>query len=112
MKVRDLKEYSRSVELVVKVISKEEVNTVYRESDGLVHRVAWFLVGDETGSIILTLWDEAIDKVEIGDILKIPNGYVSFHDDSLHLNVGRYGSFELLDEAPFDEVNLDNNLST
>lgn len=64
MKVGDLKEYSRSVELVVKVISKGEVSEVSRESDKLVHRVAGFLVGDETGSIILTLWDDIIDKVE------------------------------------------------
>jgi hypothetical protein len=30
----------------------------------------------------------------------------------MRLNLGRYGSYEVLDEAPFEEVNLENNLSS
>lgn len=111
MKVGNLKEYSRSVDVVVKVVSKGEVDEIYRESNSMTHKVAGILVADDTGSIVLTLWDDKIDMIEVGDILRIPNGYVSVHEGSLRLNIGRYGSFERVDKAPFDEVNLGNNLS-
>jgi len=111
MKVNDLKEYSRSIDIVVKVVSRGEVRAVYRESNDAMHRVAGFLVGDDSGCIVLTLWDDAIDSVEAGDVLRIPNGYVSVYRGSLRLNVGRYGSFEFLDSDPIGNVNLKNNLS-
>ena len=30
----------------------------------------------------------------------------------MRLNLGRFGSYELVESAPFEDVNLDNNLSS
>ncbi|MEM2137002.1 MAG: OB-fold nucleic acid binding domain-containing protein [Candidatus Methanomethylicia archaeon] len=106
-KVEQLKPNTRSVNLLVKVVSKSEPRTV----SGGMHKVADILVGDETGAIYLTLWDDSIDKVDEGTILKIKNGYVSLFRGSMRLNVGRYGRFEVLEEEKDIEVNTDNNLS-
>lgn len=112
VKIGDLNTYSRRVNTLVKVISKTEPREVSSRIDQSTHRVAEALVGDETGSIYLTLWDEAIDKVEEGQVLNIKNAYVNLFRGSMRLNLGRFGSYELAESAPFEEVNLDNNLSS
>jgi replication factor A1 len=112
VKVGDLNTYSRGVNTTVKVVSKTEPREVTSRSDGSAHRVCEALVGDETGSLYLTLWDDAIDDVVEEQVLKITNGYVNLFRGSMRLNIGRYGSSEVVEEAPFEDVNLDNNLSS
>jgi replication factor A1 len=112
IKVGDLNSYSRRVYTVVKVMSVTEAREVTSRRDMSTHRVAEALVGDETGSVYLTLWDDVLDAVEEGQVLNIKDAYINLFRGSMRLNLGRYGSYEVLDEAPFEEVNLDNNLSS
>lgn len=112
IKIGDLTTYSRGVNAIVKVISKTEPREVTSRSDASQHKVCEALVGDETGTVYMSLWDEAIDEVTDDLVLSISNGYVNLFRGSMRLNIGRYGSYEVIDEAPFDEVNLDNNLSS
>lgn len=112
IKVGDLNSYSRRVYTVVKVMSKTEVREVTSRKDMSTHRVAEALVGDDSGSIYLTLWDDVLDEVEEGLIMNIKDAYVNLFRGSMRLNLGRYGSYETLEEAPFEDVNLDNNLSS
>ena len=55
VKIGDLNTYSSNVETVVKVVSKTEPKKVSSRRDWSTHRIAEALVGDETGSIYLTL---------------------------------------------------------
>ena len=64
----------------------------------------------ETGVIFLTLWDDAIEKVEIGKTYKITNSYTNIFRSSLRLNLGKFGELSESDEE-ITEVNNDNNLS-
>ena len=105
--IGELGRYSREVNTIVKVVSKTEPRLV----SGATHQVCEALVGDETGSIYLTLWDHNIKEVEEGQVLSIKNAYVKLFRGSMRLNIGRLGSYETVEEAPFEEVNLDNNLS-
>jgi len=110
IKVERLDPQSRQINLTVKVVSKSPVRETISRSDGSAHRVADALVGDETGAIYLTLWDDNIDKVNEGDVISIKNGYVSLFKGSMRLNIGRFGTFERAD-VPLPEVNTKNNLS-
>ena len=112
IKIGSLNSYSRQVYTIVKVVSKTETREVTSRTDQSRHRVAEALVGDETGSIYLTMWDEAIDDIEEEQTLHIKNGYVNLFRGSMRLNIGRYGSYEVLEDSPISEVNLDNNLSS
>jgi replication factor A1 len=112
VKIGDLTTYSRGVNTVVKVISKTEVREVTSRSDGSSHRVCEALVADDTGSVYMSLWDENIDNVVEDQVLQVSNGYINLFRGSMRLNIGRYGSFEEVEEAPFEDVNLDNNLSS
>jgi replication factor A1 len=112
MKIGELNSYSRQVNTIAKVVSKTETREVTSRIDQTSHRVAEALVGDETGAIYLTLWDDAIDNIEEGQTLSIKNAYVNLFRGSMRLNLGRYGSYEVVEESPISEVNLDNNLSS
>lgn len=112
VKIRDLNKYSRRVNTTVKVVSVTEPREVSSRIDQSSHRVAEALVGDDTGSIYLTLWDDAVDDIKEDQILNIKNAYVNLFRGSMRLNLGRFGSYEQVDKAPFEKVNLDNNLSS
>jgi len=110
VKVESLDPRSRQLNLTVKVVSKSEPRETISRSDGSTHRVVDALVGDETGCVYMTLWDDNIDKVKEGDIIDIKNGYVSLFKGSMRLNIGRFGSFET-SQVTVAEVNEKNNLS-
>jgi replication factor A1 len=112
VKIGSLNSYSRRINTIVQVVSKTEPRDVTSRIDQSAHRVAEALVGDDTGCIYLTLWDDTIDEVSEGQVLNIKNAYVNLFRGSMRLNLGRFGSYELAEEAPFEEVNLDNNLSS
>ena len=109
VKIERLTPSSRRVNIIVKVVSKGESRTVMGR--GGQHKVADALVGDETGCVYLTLWDDNIDQIKEEETISITNGYVNLFRGNMRLNIGRYGSFEVLDESPIAEVNTENNLS-
>lgn len=110
MKVEELKPYAKKVDVVVKVIGKNEVREVVSKLDSSTHKVTEAVVGDETATILLTLWDDMIDRVEAGKSYKISNGYTTLFRNSVRLNIGRYGKLEDSAEE-IAEVNEGNNLS-
>jgi len=110
LKVEKLVPELRNVNIKVKVVKKGEPRETISRNDGSKHRVSDILVGDETGSVYLSLWDDNIDKMSEGDVVEIRNGYVSLFRGSMRLNIGREGTFEKSQEA-LGEVNTTNNLS-
>jgi replication factor A1 len=111
VKIGDLKSFSRKVYTVAKVISIGELREVTSKNDNSTHKVCEALIADDTGSVYLTLWDDSIDAIEEDMVMKLDNAYVNVFRGSMRLNLGKYGSYEVLDEAPFDEVELENNVS-
>ena len=107
--VAELTPHSRGVELKVKIVEKSDEREVTARATGRQHRVAEFLVGDPTGTLILTLWDDDIEKAEIGACFLIKNGYITTFRNSMRLNTGRYGTIEPIEEKI--EVNAENNVS-
>jgi replication factor A1 len=110
IKIENLKTYTRRANLRVKVVSKGEPKNVVSKRDDSTYRVAEALVGDETGCILLNLWDEDIGRIEAGDVIQIRNGYVSLFRGSMRLNIGKYGKAVKLEEN-MAKVKTENNLS-
>lgn len=110
-KVGELTPQSRAVNVTAKVVSKSEVREIPMGRDGSAHKVCDALVGDETGSVYLTLWDDNIEKVNENDTVRIENGYVTLFKGNMRLNIGKYGKLDLAKEPLTVEVNTENNLS-
>lgn len=109
MKVSDLNPGSRNVNLKVQVIEKGAPREVVSRRDGATHRVSDVLVGDPTGCIILSVWNEGIDTIQEGKSYSIQNGYITVFKDSMRLSLGRLGQMEEITEEI--EPNTDNNIS-
>jgi len=110
MKIEELTPRSRSINVTVKVISINPVRDVTSRRDGSSHQVTEALVADETGAVLLTLWDDTIEEVSEGGVYDVRNGYIRLFRGSMQLNTGRYGSLTPSDEV-INETNVDNNLS-
>jgi replication factor A1 len=99
------------------VLDTDEVRTFSRD-DGTEGRVSNLTLGDETGRIRVTLWDEQADRaeeLEPGTSVEVVDGYVRERDGSLELHVGDRGAVEEVDEpvdfvpetTPIAELELD-----
>lgn len=108
--VADLEPRSRGVNLRLKAISHTEEREVTSRKDGSTHRVCEVLVGDDSGVVYLTVWDDMIEKVEDGKSYTLKNGYASLFRNNIRLNIGRYGEIEESEEA-VETVNEENNVS-
>jgi replication factor A1 len=111
-KVGDLTPQSRAVNVTAKVVSKTEIREIPMGRDGSPHKVSDALVGDETGVVYLTLWDDNIEKVNEGDTIRVENGYVTLFKGNIRLNIGKYGKLEAAKEPLTVEVNTENNVSS
>jgi ssDNA-binding replication factor A large subunit len=109
--IKDLKPGLKRIEIVVKCISKKEIREVTSRKTGEINRVTEALAGDPTGCIILTLWNDDIDNFQTGNTYHMSNVYTSIFQNSLRLNIGRYGRFEQTDDETIQEVDESNNLS-
>jgi replication factor A1 len=98
--IRGLTKDVRGASIRVRVITKNEVRNV-KTKDGEAHKVVDVHVGDRTGRILLTLWDENIELVQEGDLIDIKNGYVTRFKGRYRLNIGRYGSLERVEDDEF-----------
>ena len=111
-KVGDLTPQSKAVNVTAKVVSKTEIREIPMGRDGSAHKVSDALIGDETGVVYLTLWDDNIEKVNEGDTIRVENGYVTLFKDNIRLNIGKYGKLEPAKEPLAVEVNTENNVSS
>ncbi|MFB6069411.1 MAG: single-stranded DNA binding protein [Halanaeroarchaeum sp.] len=116
-RVEDLSMGVSDVTLVAEVLATEEVRTFDRD-DGSEGRVSNLLVGDETGRIRVTLWDDRADLAEEfdpHDVIEVVDGYVRERDGALELHVGDRGDVRRVDEdvafapnaAPIDDLAID-----
>ncbi len=91
MRIENLREGMKRVDVEAKVVEKNDAREVQSKFRDETLRVADFIIGDETGTIKLTLWNEQIDQVGVNDTVKIENGYVTSFRGEIQLNVGKYG---------------------
>jgi replication factor A1 len=91
MKINELRDGMRKVSLEADVTEKSDPREVRSRYTEEVYRIADATIEDETGTITLTLWNEDIERVRVGDRVVVENGYIKSFRDVLQLNVGKYG---------------------
>lgn len=109
LKVKELTPETKSVNVTVKVVSIGEPEAVPARGGGVRH-VTEAKVGDETASVIMSLWEKQGEGISEGIVLRIENGYVSLVRGHMRLNVGKYGRMNPSD-TDIAEVNTEENLS-
>ena len=90
LKIADLKGEQSRVDVEGEVIEKGETRTVNLRAGGQSN-VADATIKDDTGTIKLSLWGDQINQVDVGDRIRIENGYTKAFRGEVQLNIGRYG---------------------
>jgi replication factor A1 len=90
--IKDLRNGMKRVAVEAEVVEKGEPREVRSRYKDETYMVADAVVADETGSIKLTLWNEQIEQVNVGNKVKIDNGYVTSFKGEIQLNVGKFGT--------------------
>jgi len=90
LKIADLKGEQSRVDVEGEITEKGDVRNVNLRAGG-TSNVSDCTIRDESGSIKLTLWGEQINQVDVGDRVRIENGYTKAFRGEVQLNIGRYG---------------------
>ena len=77
---------------IVEVPPKTLVNTIY----GWDAYVSNILLADKTGTIRLSLWNEQIDSIAVGDTVNIEKAKVAMFHGELQLRIGRNGTINVI----------------
>jgi len=93
MKLSELQARQGKVEVEITVMSVEPARTFNKF--GKEGRVANAKISDASGTMTLTLWNEQIDQVKVGDVILIHNGWVSEFRGELQLGTGKFGALEI-----------------
>ena len=99
-RIEDLSLGLSDVDLAGLVLDTEPVRTFDRD-DGSEGKVSNLVLGDPTGRIRVTMWDERADhatEIEPGTSVEVVDGYVRERDGDIELHVGDRGAVEEIDE--------------
>lgn len=83
------------------VLETDSIRTFDRD-DGSEGKVSNLLLGDETGRVRVTMWDDRADRateLDPGTAVEIVDGYVREREGDLELHVGDHGAIDEIDET-------------
>ena len=100
MKISDVQANQGKIEVTATVVEKQDVRTFNKF--GKEGRVCTAKLQDDSGTILLTLWNEDIEKVGQGDTIKVVNGWCAEFRGERQLSSGKFGSIEMVEKAKVD----------
>lgn len=95
MKASEVKPDMRRLELELTIVEIEEPRA-YTRRDGREGKVTTAVGEDDSGRIKISLWDADIDRVKVGNKIKITNGYSRLFRGEVQVSSGLYGKLEVL----------------
>ncbi|MEK6905409.1 MAG: OB-fold nucleic acid binding domain-containing protein [Nanoarchaeota archaeon] len=94
MNIKDIKPNQGSITVEAEVLSKQEPRSFSKF--GKEGRVCNATIADSTGEITLTLWNDDIEKVNVGDKVKLENGWCSEFKEQRQVSSGKFGKLEIV----------------
>jgi replication factor A1 len=96
MEIKDIQVRQGKIDVTGEIVDVGEIREFNK--NGNVLRVCDAKLKDESGEIKLTLWNEEIDLVKIGDKVKISNGYCGEYQGEKQLSAGKFGKLEVIED--------------
>ncbi len=110
VEIAELEPRLGDINVTFKVLEKSDAKEVTSRRDDSTHRVADAVVGDSSGTVVVPLWDDSIDNVEVGKTYTLTNAHTGLFRGNLRLKFGRES--ELIEaEDEIEEVNVERNMS-
>jgi replication factor A1 len=97
MQVKDLQVRQGNVEISGEITEKGDVRTF--EKFGKAGKVCNLVLKDDTGTVKLSLFNDDVDKVHVGDVVQIANGWVSEWQGEKQLSAGKFGKITVIGKS-------------
>lgn len=92
MYIKDLEKYRGFDNLILKIKEKEPPRNVMGKNNS-TQRVSTLLGEDKNKATIkITLWNNDIDGINVGDTVELTDGYCKEYRDELYISTGKNGS--------------------
>ena len=101
MQISELSPRQGDVDITVEIASIEEPREFNKF--GKPGKVANAVIKDDSGEMKLTLWNEQIDSVKVGDTVHIQKGYVNEWKGEKQLTTGKFGTIDVVNKAEVKE---------
>lgn len=96
-KIENLHVGMKKINVTAEVLATAEPSKVHTQfRDNAV--VSNASIGDETGKILLCLWDQQINSVHTGDYIEIKNAHVAMFKGEKQLRLGKNGTITVLEK--------------
>jgi replication factor A1 len=92
VKIKELQDGMKRVNVKGTVTEKSDPREVTSRFKDQTYRVCTAVMRDETGTIKLTLWNDQIEMVNVNDVIRIENGYITSFRGEIQLNAGKFGT--------------------
>jgi replication factor A1 len=103
-KIEELRPGMSDINVEFIVIDKDRPREITSRQSGEKHSIAEAKVGDDTGIVIIPLWDESIYEMKRGETYLLEKGYTDEYRGSLRLKIGKHSNLAESD-CDFEEVN-------
>lgn len=97
MQIKDITANKGNIDIIAKVIALEQPRSFNKF--GKEGKVCNAKLQDESGEIKLTLWNEDISTINLGDTVHIDNGWCSEYKGEKQLSTGKLGKIEVVEKS-------------
>ncbi len=97
LKIEDLRVGMKKINVTAEVVEVSEpskVHTQFRDNAVVSNAV----VEDETGKMLLCLWDQQVNTVHVGDAIEVKNAHVAMFKGEKQLRLGKNGTVTILEK--------------
>jgi len=102
MKLSEIRPNQGSINVEAVVTEMEPPREINKFGNSL--KVANAVVQDDSGKMRLTLWNAEIEKVKVGDKIKITNGYAKEFKGEIQLTAGKFGKIEVIGQEDVSKL--------
>jgi len=102
MKISEIKSGQGKISVEAAVIDMGEARDINKYGKNL--KVATATIQDDSGTIKLSLWNQEVEKVKVGDKIKITDGYANEFKGEKQLTAGKFGKLEVIGKASEEEM--------
>jgi len=106
MKIKELKPGLSDIQLEGRVIVIESAKTIQNKEDKSLKTRKEFIIGDETGTVRVVLWNIDVN-IKQGDAIRIIDAWTIAYRDQVEVQAGKSSKIEKIDDKnvpPIEQI--------
>jgi len=103
LQIEDLSAGRKHVKVKARVLEISKPREVLTRFGSQAY-VSNVIIGDNTETIELSLWNEQANAVSVDDVIEIEDGHVAYYRGKKQLRIGRHGEINIVKDEDFPSI--------